>query len=48
MHDVAVGFHTGKLAGEALIGLVPVLSDVAEPRTPSRWISCAGRPGRCA
>ena len=23
MHDVAVGFHTGKLAGEALIGLGP-------------------------
>jgi len=30
MYDVAVGFHTGKFAGGALRGLVPVLFQVAE------------------
>ena len=29
MWDVAVGFHTGKIAGDALLGLVPVLFEVA-------------------
>jgi N-acetylglucosamine kinase-like BadF-type ATPase len=29
MWDVAVGFHTGKIAGDALLGLVPVLLRVA-------------------
>jgi N-acetylglucosamine kinase-like BadF-type ATPase len=29
MWDVAVGFHTGKIAGEALLGLVPVLLQAA-------------------
>jgi N-acetylglucosamine kinase-like BadF-type ATPase len=29
MYDVAVGFHTGKIGGEALLGLVPVLFEVA-------------------
>ncbi len=30
MHDVAVGFHTGKIGWEALLRLVPVLFEVAE------------------
>jgi len=29
MYDVAVGFHTGKIGGDALLGLVPVLFEVA-------------------
>jgi len=29
MYDVAVGFHTGKISGDALLGLVPVLFEVA-------------------
>jgi N-acetylglucosamine kinase-like BadF-type ATPase len=29
MHDVAVGFHTGKIGSSALLGLVPVLFEVA-------------------
>jgi N-acetylglucosamine kinase-like BadF-type ATPase len=32
MYDVAVGFHTGKIGGEALLGLVPVLFEVARGR----------------